>query len=380
MKKAPIIISCEGYPAPGADWSIEVKFRPLSKGFSVWLREDNLLTQQKGWHKIGGGSQNLNWRVACNYLSSNDGLRVYGDFWGALVISGAPNWTESIFNSLFIEDEDVSYDFRAIAELLLGLNDTEIQDFLHQIGQIPDVDSDEANQTAANLESLAHSCRVLDMLGLSIEEILSKLGLVDGASLQEIATRAEQVKNNQKASELLALPLIRSEPQDKASETASAGQEITTGGVTLQDYWIELSHGPLPVDHTQIIRLLTRWLQEPNKPKGGRPINGITDTSSEWPILKWLLGPKERILTLFRILMANESPLLSRLIGEVAKRGKAEARYFETPGQFSGWATSMIGRPLKRSYIMTALDVQEAADELNIPFPELYRIGDLPYL
>jgi len=380
VHKNLITISCEGHPAPGASWSIDVEFRPLSRGYSVWLREDYLLAENTRWHKIGGGSRALDWKGACNHLASNKELRVFGSFWGAVVITGVPEWAKTLISWLFIEDEDAPYDFHVIAELLLGFSEEEIEGYLDVIGMLPKVDGQEADQTASALERMAVSCRELGLLGQSSVTIKTKLGLHEDTPLQEVAVRTEQERVKQQSDTLLAAPFPEHVPSAQYTLSHTLSPAILTRQITNQDYWDELSRGPLPADLSQVQRLLERWLREPIKPKGGNPFNGITDSGSEWPVLKWLLGPMEQIRSSLKRLMVNQPHMALELVGEVMRRGKSVSRHFEQPGQFSGWGANVIGRSLKRSYVMVALNVQAVADELRIAFPEEYRIGNLPHI
>lgn len=366
---------------PGASWLIKVEFRPLSRGFSVWVYEDNLMVDQPRWHKAGGDSRPLNWHTAGAYLAKDETLRVFGDFWGSVEIDGIPRWAADVLGCLFIEDEDAAYDYRAIGELLIGLNDKEAKPLLGKIGPIlVDTEKDDAPAELLALADLSKFTRSLGLNGQSLLQIKFGLGLDNDATLEEVAVASEQMYAHRHVAKLLS-----ETPHEQAhvsapiadSKEGSAAHSVDDVG---REYWKELSRDALPEDISQRILLVDRWLSEPKKPVGGGPSSGIQQSTSAWPILKWMLGKEEHIRSLLGRFAVERPVHAANLVREVMKRGKSEAYYFEGPNRFSGWAMNVMGRPIMRSNVQFALTVQSIADHFKIPIDEKHRIGELPFL
>jgi hypothetical protein len=144
--------------------------------------------------------------------------------------------------------------------------------------------------------------------------------------------------------------------------------------------WEVLSQGPLPDDLDKHIDLITCWLSEAEKPRGGYSVKGIHE-GSEWPILMWLLDIKGIRHPMILAELLRQRPEEARLLAnEVMRRGKKEAYYFEGPNRFSGWAQNVIGKHIHRAHVEFALRFQTAADSLGIAIDKQYRIGEVPYL
>jgi hypothetical protein len=366
-----ISIYCEGSAGPGASWLIKVEFRPLSRGFSVWVYEDNLNVDRPKWRKAGLSPKPLNWQAAGAYLIKKKSLRVFGDFWGAVEIRGIPKWASTVICCLFIEDEDAAYGYRAIGEFLTGLGDKEVRLLLEEIGPIPaDANRDEDPEALMALEDVATSVRGLGLSGKTFLQIKASLGVDSEATLEELAFAAGKKYAHRRVEKFLS--------KKKKAQASSAGAEGNQGSNS--ESWVELSSGDLPEDISLRVALVECWLSESTKPVGGRSAGGIHLSGSDWPVLKWILGNEVRMHSLLKRFAAERPVQAAMLVEEVMKRGKQDAHYFEEPNAFGGWVANSMGRPIKRSSVQTALAVQAIADSFKIPIDEKHRIGELPYL
>ena len=106
---------------------MEAHFRPLKRGFSVWLYEDNSNVAVPRWRKIGGSTHALSWRTAFKYLVADPHIRVFGDLWFETRLNGLPKRTSDILRLAIIVDDESAFDYLCIGNLLLGFTDDEIR-------------------------------------------------------------------------------------------------------------------------------------------------------------------------------------------------------------------------------------------------------------
>ena len=381
MPPQMISISCESSPAPGVDCLIKVEFRPLLRGFSVWVFEDYLMVGCPKWRKTGGDSKPLDWRTAGTYLVKDDSLRVIASLWESVEIGGMVGWAADVIRCLIIEHEDAAFDYRAIGELLIGFNDNEIKSLLEEIGPIPAYSGEIASQTSLlALQRLSKSTRGLGLNGHSLFQIRTEIGLDGDATIEDIALASEQMDARRRVAKLLSVTPHRNEQGSAPVAESKEGFGIHSSEKARHDLWVELSAGAPPEDISQRVALAECWLSEPKNQVGSATSVGIGQPDSEWPILKWLLGKEERIRSLLERLSVERPVKATNLVEQIMKLGKAEAYYFEGPNRLSGWVMNVVGRPIKRSNVQFALLVQSIANQLKIPIDEKYRIGELPHL
>lgn len=384
-----IKIRCEGSPAPGASWIIEAEFRPLRRGFSVWLYEDNILVDVPRWRKVGGSAKPLTWRTAYEYLVSDDNIRVFGDFWFEADINGLPSWSADILKLIFIVNEESSFDYASIGNLLLGFTDDEIQSIVPPDGLNPfepEDDTDDDNPTLfRTLSDLACDALTSGLIGLSLGTIQFKTHVEPNTSLVDLATafqrQADTIKAQLEQDRLSNF--IKENSKASAPFTAPENGTHQNNTYAQQREWEAISSGRLPNTMSAHIELIACWLDAPEKPRGGghQAVSGMRESGSEWPILMWLLGSSEtQVFNVLSHLVSLHPELANRLAREVMQRGKREAYYFEGPNRLSGWAANVIGKYLHRAHVECALRFQSAADQLGIPIDENHRIGDMPYL
>jgi len=383
-----IKVRCEGSPAPGASWIIEAEFRPLRRGFSVWLYEYNIMVDVPRWRKVGGATKPLSWRTAYEYLASDNNIRVFGDFWFAADIDGLPRWSADILKLVFIVDEESPFDYTCIGNLLLGFTDDEIQSIVPPEGLNPfepGGDTDDDNPTLfRTLSDLACDALTADLVGSSLSTIRFKAHVKAHTSLVDLAAvlhkQAGIIMVEQEQARLSRFIDETSSTDPHNPRSADAPQPVDAFAHLRK--WEEISKGALPSTIEAHIDLIACWLDEPQKPTGGghQTLRGVSE-SSEWPILMWLLGSSEsEVLNVLSQLNARRSDLVSRLATEVMQRGKRKAYYFEGPNRIHGWAENVIGKYIHRAHVEFALRFQAAADQLGIPIDDSLRIGDLPYL
>lgn len=383
-----IKIRCEGSPAPGASWIIEAEFRPLRRGFSVWLYEYNIMVDVPRWRKVGGSTKPLSWRTAYEYLASDDNIRVFGDFWFEASIDGLPRWSADILKLVFIVDEESPFDYTCIGNLLLGFTDDEIQSIVPPDGFNPFEPEDDTNDDNPTLfrtlSDLACDALTADLVGSSLDTIKIKAHVQPHTSLVDLAAvlheQAGIIKLEQEQERLSSFIDATSSTEPQNPKNEDAPQPVDAYAHLRK--WEEISKGALPNTIEAHIDLIACWLDEPLKPTGGgrQTLRGVNE-SSEWPILMWLLGSSEsETLNVLSHLNALRPDLASRLATEVMQRGKRKAYYFEGPNRFSGWAENVIGKHIHRAHVEFALRFQAAADQLGIPIDDSHRIGDLPYL
>lgn len=379
----PIKIRCDGSAAPGASWRIEVEFRPLKRGFSVWLYDEGEV-DNLGWQKIGGTSKPLSWRTAYAYLQNDDNLRVFGDLWYRVEIDGIPSRFSDILKLRFIIDEDNESDYGCIGDLLIGFTDDELSKLLPPDGLNPyELLSNRADddpplfQLLSELASNAHHA---GLIGASLHTIMTTAKVQAGASLRELSMTLHEQGH--------ALYLAQKHSDVAISETFATESENTHCDnepncfdvYKFRRKWTEISNEKLPTLMSQHVDLISDWLEETRKPLGGGRRKGTSD-GSVWPVLMWLLGSsKSGVFEVLSRLNALRPDLALRIVSEVMARGKSEAYFFEGPNRLIGWAQNMIGKFIYRDHVEFSLWVQSAADQLDIRVDKNHRISALPYL
>jgi hypothetical protein len=382
-----IKISCEGTSAPGCGWVIQVEFRPLKKGFSVWLYQDNNDVDKPSWKKVGSLGKKLSWRTAYEYLSGDEDIRVYGDLWATVYVEGLPKYTGDILKFVFIDDVDNSFGFKRIGELLLGFSDTEIRDLcsqnIYDFQEPINIEEEkEANsdfQHLYHLSCLAHRAK---LIGLDFKTIKMLANVEKNCSIESLVNALRNsVDHIRKNREKNLIAKTKCDPVQPESLILAVETHSQASGISCPiRNWIDISKEQISKSPTERIELISAWLHESIKPTGGGVQIGNRE-NSEWPIIKWLLGSTvDSIFDVLFHLNKAEPKLAISLASEVMSRGKKEAYYFEGPNRFQGWAQNVIGRHLHREHVTFAIQFQEAANRLQIPIAESQRIGNLPYL
>lgn len=335
-----ISIRCEGSPGPGLEWTLAIEFRPVSRGFSVWVFEENALAVRARWRKRGAVRTPLHWRAAATYLAADNDLRVFGDLWHAVSITGVPSWVADVLRCIVIED-DAPFDYRAISEMMLGLSDAEIVEMLSAIGPIPARSRDDAPKALAMVEARARSAPE-PKLSAHASTASTATAVHDGATtVPDVAEKRRCVP-------------LRNETDD------------------VQRTWMELIEAPLPEEPSLHAALVERWLAAPEKPRIDCRVGEI---HSEWPALSWLLGNREQTRTLLETLAREHLEQACDFIAAVMKRGKSEA---ERVGDRGGgpWPGPVIRCSILKGRVRLALRVQTEADALGIPIDDAFRIEE----
>lgn len=383
--KHVIRISCDGAPGPGLSWRIVIECRSLQRGFSVWVYEDNVMTDRPKWRRVEAWTGPLTWRSAYRALAGNPELRVFGDFWFDTVIEGVSEWAADILRLVFIVDEESPHDYRCLGDLLLGFTDNEITSIVPSSGLNPfqqrEAINDEDETEFENLANLARGASNAGLIGRSLQEIRFELNVGPDSTLDDmnsvIAERVVEIKHSfeqRRIAEFIAN--VRSRLGMSTEEFTPHRAAI---GSRLAD-WEELSQGPRPDELSKHIELISCWLAEPEKPRGGYSVIGIRD-GSEWPVLMWILDAKGDLLPSILSELQRERPQeASVLSDEIMRRGKSQTHHFESPSRSSGYPASVIGCNIHAAHVRFALRFQAACDSLKIPIDDEYRIGDLPYL
>lgn len=363
-----IAVRCEESPGPGVSWQIEVEFRPEKSGFSVWTYEDGVAQDFPVWREIGLYEEPLTWRAACRFLAKRRSLRAYGDLWSAVKTEGMPWFGAAVASCLFIQDQEAPWDWYSIGRLLLGFADPELREVLTEAPIPPTGEEGDECPGLASIQIMAALAKPLGLRGKTLAELKAAMALPPAATLDRVAEAFTRAGVKERVNDLTS-------QSTRAEGFPSAEVQAKTSSA-----WQDLSAGPLPESPDLRIKLVQKWLSEPDKPTGGGPRMGTGQPGSPWPILRWLVGStKEAVLT-FGALQKHDPDLARSFVNEVMKRGKAISRSFEQPFPYSGWAINVIGKPLMRGQVMTALQVQEVADRLGIPIDESFRIGLLAYL
>jgi hypothetical protein len=335
--KKRISIHCEGSPGPGLDWTRAIEFRPLSRGFSVWVFEESSIVDRPRWRKRGSVGTPLHWRAAAAYLVADDDLRVFGDLWSSVSITGVPSWVADVLRCIVVEGDD-PFDYRAIGELLLGFSDDEIVETLSAIGSIPARARAEAPEALAIVETRAKTARE-QKLSAHTSAASTTPAAHDGATfVPDVVVER--------------LAMLRNKTDDA------------------QRIWAALIKTPLPEAPLLHAALVERWLGAPAKPRIDCKVGEI---NSEWPVLTWLLGRGEQTRALLETLAREHSEQATDFVEAVMKRGKAEA---ERIGDREGgpWPGVLCG--IRKGRVRLALHVQTEADALGIPIDDAYRIEE----
>lgn len=355
-------ISCEASPGPGLAWLIIVEFRALSRGFSVWSYANNIMTDRPKWIRVGSYKDDLNWRAAYRALLKHEDLRVFGDFWADVSVDGVPDWAANVMRLAFVVDDEGAYDYRAMGDLLVGFTDAEIQSVCsccnHEV-----------------LNTIASGATLSGMIGQTLAQIRKVLDLDPAASFAELAEvleeRAGQILYSREQERILSF-IQRFPPRN--SRGTEAGDRIRFRE------WEVLANGSRPDSLEHRLQLLSCWLSEKTKPTADN-VSGSIRSTSEWPVLSWLLGgDDEHLATLLVEFYRREPDGATAFAKEVMQLGKREAYYFEGPNRFHGWAQNVIGKHIHRRNTEFALRFQLASDNAGIPIDASIRIGDLPYL
>lgn len=383
--KEMIRISCEGAPGPGLAWTITIEFRPTNRGYSVWVYEDNVMTDRPKWIRVASCAWPLTWRAAYDSLVANENLRVFGDFWFETWIDGLPVWAASVLRLVFIVDNEGPYDYKCLADLLIGFTDEEIQSVVSASGLNPfekPLSEDEENQSHfQKLASIAGSAITAGLIGRSLQEIRSELDASSDATLDDLDLilwrRATDIKHSLEQQRIAEFIESAKEPHPIVLPDNDNHQEAVRSHLC---EWESISRGPLPKAIDIRIDLISRWLSETERPQSGHVVQSRFGTS-EWRILMWLLSSNERGLLLILAELLNRRPEEAKfLANQVMRSGTSEAYYFEGPNRLIGWAQNVIGRHVHAAHVDFALKFQSVCDTLKIPTDDKYRIGELPYL
>lgn len=367
---------------PIGPWDIDIEFRPLVQGFSVWLYEDNALVTKPKWTKLRSERGKLDWRRVAQIIKEESELRVYGNFWLDVEVSGIPEWARQIVLCFFIVDEESAIDYHAVGELLMGFSDEEIATAIDQYGPLPlhlDGDSEQLSSEYNGLIQLAEVASAANVVGLSLSNLKVRAGVSSGASLATIAQGLGKLAGDVRQARVVELS------KALISESDSSVR---------QNLWAKLRESVAPWEVNVRIDLIRQWLTETEKPTGGRIVGyGV---SSAIPTLMWLFTPDETSTsqvelafaraaapvnaeTLLRELSSNYPQEAEELVSAVLSIVRYDASYFERPNQFRG-VNGAISRAVKRSGVKLGLEIQEAADNCGIRIDHLLRIPDLPFL
>lgn len=356
MKKrnhSTIAISCEGRFGSGLDWVICVEFRPLSRGFSVWLYESNAIEKNPRWKKIHHSNQLLDWRQACQFILENTDLRVRGDFWDTVMINGLPTWAIALAKCIFIDDEESSLHTDAIGRLGLCFTDEEIQVVLREVAKIPpNYEDEDALASYEALEIIAQAADKRYELHDSLANIKQKMQLPSDASLIDISSKIFSQEIDAIVRSILDAP----------NESTQSWKEIATRDTLWNTLLVHEYR--TTIDHR--IQLIKKWISYTVKPKESRH-------GTELPFIEILLTPPQMILP---ALMAEDPVIAARICNEILQRGKQLVDQLAMPVYHSSFAMFMMVRPHHRSIVSRILKIQAVMDELNIPYNPEYRIQD----
>ena len=348
-------IYCLGSPAPGASWVIDVEFRQLPRGFSVWTFQDNLFEESSRWRKVGSSSKRLDWRSVCSYLINDQNLHVFGDLWADVAIrvpDWMPGWAVDLVKCSFIIDDDANLNYRAIMDLLSGFSDDEIQAIVAQLGRLIVPPNEKISENHKALEIFAKAAKELKFTGQTLSSILRSLGIKKGATLTDIMHNIDTFESEKHIEQLFSDSLVKTDRQ------------------ILNDRWSKVIKGYYP-DPSEMLKLVILWLEVSDKPSDY--------SQGDWAVLQWLMGTVDHMKVLFSALKKHTPEKAVEFAEEVMKRGKSFAHHFETRYRFPGGAMAGVGRRTMQTKVRIAIDCQTVLDQLGILFDPKYRIGDLPY-
>ena len=243
---------------------------------------------------LGGGKEALSGRrstgaPAAAYLVADDDLRVFGDLWSSVSITGVPSWVADVLRCIIVEGDD-PFDYRAIGELLLGLSDDEIVETLSAIGSIPARARAEAPEALAIVETRAKIARE-QKLSADTSAVSTTPATHDGATF---------------------VPDVVVERLATLRDKTDDAQRI----------WAELIQTPLPEEPALHAAVVERWLAASPKPRIDCKVGEV---NSEWPVLTWLLGSGEQTRALLETLAREHSEQATDFVEAVMKRGDTTA-------------------------------------------------------
>ena len=428
MSRKVIGVSCYGigYDLTGF---VDVEFRQLSQGFSVWSR-DSESEKPSRLKKVGSSNKPLNWRSVCEFLFKNQNLHV-GGFWDSVDVRGVDPWAIDLIKCAFVMDEDLSNSYQPIVKLFMGFEDNEVREVIDQLDGFLLEPTDHTG--FENLEVIADTAKDLGLFGKPLSSILESVELPRGATLDKIAGRIGTLCRIVRTAEELgfvdkSLPSIRkalglrrnatlykiavsirtllhivktaeglglveksrpyvrkaiglqknatlNEIDDRISAVYNEEQlqkllDLAKSGTdsdAVKKQWSSVMNGPHRDLPTTLI-LVDLWLNDPHRP-------------DDWDSLRWLVGAPESMEALLSELKEHTPEKAARLAEEVMKHCKYFAHHFEIPCQFRGgpWQ-AVVGRRMMKDKVHIAIEYQAVLGRLAIPIDPQYRIGILRYL
>lgn len=196
-------IECAADLMPGISWLISVEFRPLRRGFSVWLYENNANEKHPRWRKIGGEGRGLTMCGAYAFLRSREDVRVFGgELWRDTKVEGVTEWEGDILRCALVLNEEDKFprDCFRVGDLLCGFTEKEIQSVLR--GQPLDPYAAEEGETPSlfsALDTIAKCVRTLDVGCSTFAEIRALVTAGEGATIEEVAALLVERTEEKKA-------------------------------------------------------------------------------------------------------------------------------------------------------------------------------------
>lgn len=340
----PCEIIIRRHPGPGVK-GIEIVFLEWRRrSFSVYkLSRAKTAARTSAPEFLADVHSSLNWRQVVKICRRLDFSGLDYNHREQIEVSGVQPWQRDVIvKAMWPRSESLPY--------LASRSDADLKLLYNRLGSFL---SDEANRVLVGLVRATYSaCLRRTSLASVAQTVNAKAPLDVEALVEDI----------------------------KAYATDKAGERVLTryrndAAVPPQTF-LDLLDYEAPRSLRTRTELFELWMHADSKPAGGA-IDGM-GMEGELPFLHWLL--REQVEEVFTSLVESRRTKLQEFVVWFLGKSLYYAQAFHTPGRFSSFNMYAFGRPRYAAWVRLALEVENAATQLNIAVPDSVKLPAMPYL
>jgi hypothetical protein len=343
-KPREIVIRCAGPSRPWFVWA-EVVFLEWSRtSYSVYARSEQA---------IPGGAESpglmprtqgrLSWRTVLEFVRSHDLAAISRTDPKQIDIYGVRPWHRDVMAAAIMG-------LSTIVPFLSSLTEKELRSLHKQLGGFL------SNVSAIVLSQLAAVLRSPLLADKSLAEVALLVGSPDAMDAGKLAADCTAYLDDRRAEATLA----------QHRNTAAPSVQLFLSLLCLQ----------APRNPKLRAGLFELWLRTDPKPKGGA-ITGM-NMDNELPVLHWLLW--KQVAEVFQDMIRTRRSELQEFVSWFLDKARAYTEYFTGGYKFGSFNVYAHGRPRYAAWARLAQEIQDAATNLGIPFPEELRLPAMPDL